>query len=74
MSLLNQVNSDLEKFGIKQAELEKKCRFASGEKKAFKQKLMNITEYPGIEGGDTEKQEDSLSRRKTVSRKRDELK
>ncbi len=73
MSLLNQVNSDLEKLEKKRGELEKKCRSASREKRAPEQKMENITKYLGIETGDKEKPEDSLPLRETVARKRDDM-
>ena len=73
MSLLNQVNSDLEKLEKKQNELVKNCRAASKEKKALEQKMENITKYLGIETGDKEKPEDSLPQRETVARKREDL-
>ena len=49
MSALNQVNTDLEALTAKQAELEKKYKTASKERKNLKQKLQNITQYLGIE-------------------------
>lgn len=73
MSLLNQVNSDLEKLEKKRGELEKKCRSASREKRALEQKMENITTYLGIETGDKEKPEDSLPLREPVARKRDDM-
>ena len=47
MSVLNQVNTDLETLTARQAELEKKYKNVSRERKDLEQKLQNITEYLG---------------------------
>ena len=53
MSLLNQVNSDLEMLALKQADLEKRYRTASKERRALKEKYNNITHYLGIDAGES---------------------
>ena len=74
MSLLNQVNTDLEELTARQAELEKKYRSASKERKALEQKLENITKYLGIDNKDiekpVEKKENMLSKRNPDGKKR----
>ena len=52
MSLLNQVNADLEELATKQRELEKKYSAASKERKALEQKMQNITQYLGLDHED----------------------
>ena len=49
MSVLNQVNADLEALTAKQIELEQKYKNASRERKDLEQKLNNITEYLGLD-------------------------
>ena len=49
MSILNQVNVDLESLTARQAELEKSYKNASKERKDLEQKLQNITQYLGLE-------------------------
>ena len=44
MSVLNQVNADLEALTSRQAELEKKYKTASRERKDLEQNLKNITQ------------------------------
>ncbi len=72
MSLLNQVNSDLEELVNKQSELEKKYRSASREKKALEQKMQNITQYLGIDNVDKQKAPEIISRKGHDSKKRDD--
>ena len=70
MSVLNQVNADLETLTERQTELEKKYKIASGERRTLELKLQNITQYLGIDNTDMKKEEDVLSQRDPGGKKR----
>ena len=68
MSLLNQVNADLEALTAKQSELENRYKTASNDRKALEQKMQNITEYLELDHGD--KTQDN-SQEKTTKKRND---
>ena len=64
MSVLNQINADLESLTARQIELEKKYKTASIERKDLEQKLQNMTEYLGLDKETKSQEQEKAQARK----------